>query len=68
MAMSSQRITYAPRPDATPEAELAALVATYKFVLFGSQASKGGPHDLTHEVATDWRTQKVQDKARKDRT
>jgi hypothetical protein len=41
-------IAYAPpRPDATPEAELAALVAIYKFVLFDSQASKGGPDVLT---------------------
>ena len=45
--MSTPRITYTPRADATPEAELAALVATYKFVLFDSQASKGGPDVLT---------------------
>jgi hypothetical protein len=31
--MSSARITYTPRPDATPESELDALVAIYKFVL-----------------------------------
>ena len=66
--MKSPGIVYRSRADATPEAELAALVATYKFVLFGSQASKGGPHDLTHNVAADWRKQKVQVKARKDRT
>jgi hypothetical protein len=66
--MKSPGIVYRSRADATAEAELAALVATYKFVLFGSQASKGGPHDLTHEVATDWRIQKVQDKTRKERT
>jgi len=41
-------ITYTPRPDATPEAELNALCAVYKFVLFDSQASKGGSHDLTN--------------------
>ena len=66
--MASPHITYTPSHKGTAEAELAALVATYKFVLFGSQASKGGPHDLTHDVATDWRKQKVQDKTRKDRT
>jgi hypothetical protein len=27
------RITYAPRPDATPEAELDALAAVYRFIL-----------------------------------
>ena len=31
--MSSARITYTPRPDATPEGELDALVGIYKFVL-----------------------------------
>jgi hypothetical protein len=45
--MASPHITYTPSDEVTAEAELAALVATYKFVLFGSQASKGGPHDLT---------------------
>jgi hypothetical protein len=65
---SATQILYTRRRDVTAEAELAALVATYKFVLFGSQASKGGQHDLTHDVATDWRKQKVQDKTRKERT
>jgi len=31
--MTSPRITYTPRPDSAPEAELSALVAIYKFVL-----------------------------------
>jgi hypothetical protein len=65
--MASPHITYTSH-EVSAEAELAALVATYKFVLFGSQASKGGQHDLTHDVAADWRKQKVQGKARKDRT
>jgi hypothetical protein len=43
------RITYAPRPDATPEVELSVLAAVYKFVLFDSQANEGGPHDLTSD-------------------
>jgi hypothetical protein len=45
---SEVQIIYTPRPDATPEVELNALSAAYKFVLFGSQASKGGPDDLTN--------------------
>ena len=31
--MSNNRLTYQPRPDATPESELDALVAVYAFVL-----------------------------------
>lgn len=31
--MSSPRITYSARPDATPEAELDALAAVYRFIL-----------------------------------
>jgi hypothetical protein len=58
------RVVYRARDFAMPEAELSALAVIYRFVLFDSQASKGG----THEVATDWRKQKVQDKTRKERT
>jgi hypothetical protein len=38
--MNSARITYTPRPDATPEAELNALTTVYKFVLSKSNASQ----------------------------
>lgn len=31
--LRSPRITYTPRPDATPEAELSALASIYRFVL-----------------------------------
>ncbi len=31
--MSSSRITYTPRPDATPEGELNALAAVYRIIL-----------------------------------
>ncbi len=31
--MTSSRLTYTPLPDATPESELDALVAVYKFIL-----------------------------------
>ena len=47
--MSSPRITYVSRPNSTTEAELEVLVALYKFVLFDSQAKRGGTHDLTNE-------------------
>ena len=43
------RITYTPRADATPEAELSALAAIYTLVLSNSQAKRGGTHDLTNE-------------------
>ena len=51
--MTSPQITYTSSHEVTAEAELAALVATYKFVLFSSQASKGGPHDLTNKTTTE---------------
>ena len=31
--MNSPRITYTPRPDATPEAELSVLANVYRFIL-----------------------------------
>jgi hypothetical protein len=51
--MGSPRITYVARPNATPEAELAVLASVYKFVLFDSQARRGGPHDLTNKTTTE---------------
>ena len=51
--MDSPRITYICRPDVTPQAELDALAAVYSFVLFDSQARRGGPHDLTNETTTE---------------
>jgi hypothetical protein len=45
--MTRPHISYTPSHEVTAQAELAALVAIYKFVLFDSQASKGGPDDLT---------------------
>jgi len=51
--MTSPQITYTSSHEVTAEAELAALVATYKFVLFSSQASKGGPQDLTNKTTTE---------------
>jgi hypothetical protein len=54
--MASPHITYTPSDEVTAEAELAALVAIYKFVLFDSQASKGGPDDLTQNVTRECTT------------
>jgi hypothetical protein len=47
--VSSSRVSYASRPDSTPEAELSALAAIYEFALLNSQAKRGGPHDLTSD-------------------
>ena len=48
--MSEAYIVYAPRADATPEGEVAALASVYRFILFESSARKeaarpGGPDD-----------------------
>jgi hypothetical protein len=48
--MSDPRITYAPRPDATSEAEISALVSVYDFILQQHQERQrttrpGGPDD-----------------------
>lgn len=40
--MSSLRVAYAQREDATPEAELSALVSVYKFVLDSHTKKKAG--------------------------
>jgi hypothetical protein len=42
VAMTSLRITYAPRPDATPESELKALVSIYRFVLNSAHKNAAG--------------------------
>jgi hypothetical protein len=54
--MSSPHITYAARPDTTPEAELDTLAALYRFVLFDSQAKRGGSHALTNDSTKKWTT------------
>ena len=40
--MSRRPITYTPRPDATPGAEMDALASIYRFIVFESTASKKG--------------------------
>ena len=57
--MSGARITYTPRPDATPEGGLNTLAAVYRFILFESSARKeGGP-----ESALDDGTKSTEDPA-----
>jgi hypothetical protein len=50
------RVVYRARDFAMPEVELSALGAVYRFVLFDSQASKGGPDDLTKNVTKECTT------------
>jgi len=45
--MDSPGITYTPRPDTTPEAEVNALASVYRFLLL----EKGDHHDLTNAPA-----------------
>jgi hypothetical protein len=45
--MSSTRVTYTPRPDATPEGELHNLAQVYKFVLAKQRAAgRAAPNDV----------------------
>ena len=45
--MDSPSLTYTPRPDTTPEAEVNALASVYRFLLL----EKGDNHDLTNATA-----------------
>jgi hypothetical protein len=40
--MSSPRVIYTPRPDATPEAELSTLANVYRFVLDSANKNAAG--------------------------
>ena len=50
--MGKPAVIYTPRPDSTPEAELDALAACYRYVLFTSQERRGGQNDLTNNTTT----------------
>ncbi len=50
--MDNPRVIYTPRPDATPEAELSALAAVYRFLLI----EKGESNDLTGTSTKEWTT------------
>ena len=56
--MTSSRLTYAPLPDATPEGELDALVAAYKFILECHESRKaadptGDPNEAKEDKDLD---------------
>jgi hypothetical protein len=51
--MDSPSLTYTPRPDATPESELNVIANVYRYVLFNSQSTRGGPRDLTNKTTTE---------------
>jgi hypothetical protein len=54
--MSSPCITYTQRSDAALDAELNALANVYRYVLFDSQARRGGSHELTSGSTKKWTT------------
>jgi hypothetical protein len=41
--MSSPRIIYTPRPDATPAGEVSAIAVAYRFILDCQAKKEGGP-------------------------
>jgi hypothetical protein len=45
----ASRITYSPRPDATPEGELSALKAAYRFILDCHAKKEGGPYTAPND-------------------
>jgi hypothetical protein len=45
--MDNPSLTYTPRPDTTPEAEVNALASVYRFLLL----EKGDHHDVTNATA-----------------
>ena len=48
--MNNPRIVYTQCRGTSPQDERDALCAVLKFVLFDSQANKGGSHDLTGDT------------------
>ena len=51
--MTSPRITYTPRPDTTPEAELTALAAVCKFVLDCRAKKEAAPESRPDDARKD---------------
>jgi hypothetical protein len=55
----TSRIVYRPRESATPEAELSALAAVYRFILSKSNASQEAvepaPEPDGHDEAKEWK-------------
>jgi hypothetical protein len=52
LSLTSSRITYTPRPDVSPEAEISALAAVYRFLVL----EKGDRNDLTGTSTKEWTT------------
>jgi hypothetical protein len=50
--MDSSHLTYSPRPDTTPEADVSALASVYRFLLL----EKGESNDLTGTSTKEWTT------------
>jgi len=48
--------SYALRSDIAPESELSVLAVVYNYVLFDSQARRGGQRDLTSDSTKKWTT------------
>jgi len=42
VTMAESKVIYPPRPDATPESELSALVAAYRFLMSDCHVSEKG--------------------------
>jgi hypothetical protein len=58
--MTDTRITYTPRSDATPESELSALAAVYRFILDCHAKKEGrpttsGPENAKERIKDDFR-------------
>jgi hypothetical protein len=59
--VTGAQVTYLTHPDATPESELNALAAVYRFLIL----EKGDAHDLTNKTLA--RAEGVNDKKGQDR-
>jgi hypothetical protein len=49
--MTDSKVIYTPRADATPESELSALVAAYRFLMFDCHASEKGAQSGSRDAA-----------------
>ena len=58
--MGSPRIIYTPRSDATPESEVSALAAIYKFILTKQRAAHpAAPNDAMKKGSSDDRAKTI---------
>jgi hypothetical protein len=53
LSLPSSRVIYTPRPDATPEAEVSALAAVYKFVLDCHAKKEAAPESRPDDARKD---------------